>query len=72
MDYKWTIYKMITRERTEAVARELFPNDYIHPKYDCMDEPGRKGLPCRLCAAKRQEWRSIVGKTRLAMKQAFS
>jgi hypothetical protein len=50
MDYKWTIYKMITRERAEAVARELFPNDYLHRKYDCMDEPGRN-CPAGLCSS---------------------
>jgi hypothetical protein len=43
MDYKWT-YKMITRERAEAVARELTT---FTPSTTAW-KPGRKGLPCRL------------------------
>jgi hypothetical protein len=59
-----TIYKMITRERAEAVARELFLDDYLSRRLS--------GCTCRYCTLDRQRWRSIVGKTRLAMKRAFS
>lgn len=68
---KWTIYETITLERAVYVARELFPNDYFPRDADCMSEVGREGLPCRVCAEDRRRWRSLVGKTRLAMKQAF-
>lgn len=72
MAYKWTIYKMITRERAEAVARALFPDEEFLRDQDCMRELWREGPPCRYCAHDRKRWRSIVGKTRLAMKRAFS
>jgi hypothetical protein len=72
MAYRWHIYKMITRERAEIVARELALAVEIPRDGDCLAEVGREGLPCRLCARNRMEWRAAVGRVRLALKKAFS
>jgi hypothetical protein len=68
---RWTTYRMVTRERAEAVARALNLAMEVRRDEDCFSEEGRTGLPCRVCAYNRREWRRQVGRVRLAMKRAF-
>jgi hypothetical protein len=68
---RWTTYAMVTRERAEAVTRSLELAMEVGRDEDCLKERGREGLPCRVCAYNRREWRRQVGRVRLAMKRAF-
>ena len=69
MSTPWTPLRMITRDRAESVARELFPGDF-HAG-DCRAEHGREGQPCRICAALNEAWQARVQGVRNAMLTAF-
>lgn len=65
--------KLVTRKRAEAIALELFPDDYrADPTFDCMMEVDRHGLPCRCCADANKAWQDRIVQVRAAVQKGFS
>lgn len=70
-EYEWTIEKMVTQDRAECVAFELFRDEYASGN-DCRNETGREGQSCRICTRRNSEWAARVAQVRAAMVKAFS
>lgn len=65
----WQPSDMITDQRVDSLARSLFPDDFHEG--DCMNESGREGLPCSVCAERNALWLERKDKTKRAMFRAF-
>lgn len=67
----YQIGETITQRRAIYVASKLFPDDMADGT-DCRKETGREGEPCRVCAARNEQWAARVRQVRQAMISAFS